>query len=127
MKKVLLAILALFLVQTSSFAIGSKSTMEKIMNSWMGEHIDSVIAQWGYPTNEKKLAEHSLFIWDKGNVMVEDLLGISYTQKPSCTRTFEVDSNNKIIKWNWEGVACPAAYHLGKNWVNPKNNPWDKK
>jgi hypothetical protein len=31
-----------------------------------------------------------------------------------------------IIKGSWEGVKCPATYLMGKKWVNPKNNPWDK-
>ena len=126
MKKILLIVLVLFLVQTSSFAIGAKDTMEKIMGSWNGEHIDSVIDKWGYPTTEKKIGEHTLYVWDKGNVLIEDPLGIGYVQKPSCTRIFEVDSNNIIIKGTWEGVACPITYHAGKKWVNPKNNPWDK-
>ena len=126
MKKILLIILALLLVQTSSMAIGSRSTMEKIMGSWIGEHIDAVMNKWGYPTTEKKFTEHSLYVWDNGNVLVEDLLGISYSQRPSCTRTFEVDSNNIIIKGTWEGIECPATYLTGKRWVNPKNNPWDK-
>ena len=125
MKKILLIAIALLLVQTSTFAVGAKSTMEKILGSWIGEHIDSVIDKWGYPTSEKKIAEHTLYVWDNGNVMVEDLLGISYTQRPACTRTFEVDSNNIIIKGAWEGVACPITNRAGKKWVNPKNNPWD--
>ena len=126
MKKILLIVLALFIVQASSFAIGSKDTMGKIMSSWKGEHIDEVIAKWGYPTSEKKFTEHTLYVWDKGNVLIEDLFGIGYIQRPSCTRTFEVDSNNIIIKASWEGVECPATYFFGKKWVNPKNNPWEK-
>ena len=98
MKKILLIILALFLVQTSTYAVGAKNTMGKIMDSWNGEHINSVIDKWGYPTSEKKFAERSLYVWDQGNVLIEDILGIGYVQRPSCTRTFEVDSSNIIIK-----------------------------
>ena len=125
MKKILLIILALFLVQTSTYAVGAKNTMGKIMDSWNGEHINSVIDKWGYPTSEKKFAVRSLYVWDQGNVLIEDILGIGYVQRPSCTRTFEVDSNNIIIKGAWEGVACPITSRAGKKWVNPKNNPWD--
>ena len=125
MKKILLIALMLFLTQTSSFAIGAQDTMGKIMNSWKGEHIDSVIDKWGYPTSEKKLAERSLYVWDQGNVLIEDVLGIGYIQRPSCTRTLEVDSNNIIIKGAWEGVACPITNRAGKKWVNPRNNPWE--
>ena len=126
MKKFLLIVLALFLVQTSSFAIGVQSTMENIMGSWKGERIDSVIDKWGYPSSEKKIGAHSLYIWDSGNTLVEDIWGINYQQRPSCTRTFEVDSNNIVIKTSWEGVECPATYLMGKKWVNPRNNPWNK-
>ena len=125
MKKILLIILALFLVQTSTYAVGAKNAMGKIMDSWNGEHINSVIDKWGYPTSEKKFAERSSYVWDQGNVLIEDILGIGYVQRPSCTRTFEVDSNNIIIKGAWEGVACPITNRAGKKWVNPKNNPWD--
>ena len=126
MKKFLLIAVALCLVQTSTYAIGSKSTMEKIMGSWIGEHIDSVVARWGYPTSEKKFSEHTLYVWDSGNTLVENLLGFGYIQRPSCTRTFEVDANKKIIKGTWEGIDCPATAITGKKWVNPDNNPWKK-
>lgn len=126
MKKILLIVLGLFLVQNSTFAFGPRSTMDKIMGSWMGEHIDSVIAQWGYPTSEKQFSDHYIYVWDNGNVLIENLLNIGYSEKPACTRTFEVDSNKKIIKGTYVGMECPAFYLTGKKWVNPKNNPWDK-
>ena len=125
MKKIFFLVLTLFLAQNTSFAIGAKSTMNQIMDSWKGEHIDAVINKWGYPTSEKKVAEHTLYIWDKGNVLIEDPLGISYTQRPACTRTFEVNSNNIIINGSWEGVTCPITNRAGKKWINPKNNPWN--
>lgn len=127
MKKVLLIILALFLFPTSTFAIGVKSTMNKIMDSWNGEHIDSVIDNWGYPSNEKTVAGHNLYIWDNGTALTENKWGTVLLEQQSCTRIFEVDKNNTIIKWQWKGVDCPATYCTSKKWVNPNNNPWRKK
>ena len=127
MKKVLLIVLSLFLFQTSTFAIGVKSTMNKVMDSWNGEHIDSVIDNWGYPSNEKTVAGRNLYIWDNGTALTENKWGTVLLEQQSCTRIFEVDKNNTIVKWQWKGVDCPATYCTSKKWVNPNNNPWRKK
>lgn len=41
-----------------------------------------------------------------------------------CNRTLEVDENNKIVRWQWNGNKCPATYTTGKGWVNPNNDEW---
>ena len=126
MKKLILSFLIILLAQPMSFAIGTKKTMEKIMNSWNGEHIDSVIAKWGYPSREKTIAGHKLYVWDNGSAITENTWGTALLEQQACTRTFEVNDNNVIINWQWTGVNCPALYCTSKKWVNPKNNPWKK-
>ena len=58
MKKFIILFLIILLAQPMSFAFGTKKTMEKIMNSWQGENINSVIDVWGYPSSEKEIAEN---------------------------------------------------------------------
>ena len=101
--------------------------MNRIMDSWIGEHIDSVINIWGYPSSEKTIAGHSLYIWDNGTALTENAWGTALLEQQSCSRIFEVDKNNIIVKWQWKGVDCPATYCTSKKWVNPNNNPWRKK
>ncbi len=64
MKRFLISILVLLLVSLSAEAFGIKKTMETIMDSWVGESINSVIKYWGYPTNEKTMAGRTLYYWD---------------------------------------------------------------
>jgi hypothetical protein len=41
--------------------------------------------------------------------------------------SYEVDANNNIISWSWEGNGCPAFYNNNtKILVNPLNDPWEK-
>jgi hypothetical protein len=79
-----------------TLAVGTKSTMNNIMNSWNGEHIDSVIAKWGYPSREKTIAGHKLYIWDNGSAITESTWGTALLEQQACTRTFEVNDKNII-------------------------------
>lgn len=116
-----------FLVLASSaLLVGcSASTMNRIMSSWEGKHIDSVIAQWGYPDEEKNLAGHRLYIWyyrksvnvpqsstTTGNIYGNSLsmstyAAGGYTAHGNCTRILEVDSDGYVVKWQWSGNNCP--------------------
>ena len=126
-KKCIILFFIIILMQPMAFAFGKKSTMEKIMDSWLGENINTVIDYWGYPTSEQKIAGRKLFHWiDSSYHVYSDQYGIN-AKEVTCNRTLEVDKKNNVIKWQWEGNTCPATYFIGKKWVNPKNNPWEKK
>ena len=56
MKKFLIVLFIITFFPTVSFAIGTKDTMKRIMDSWIGENIETVIDHWGYPTQEKTIA-----------------------------------------------------------------------
>ena len=72
MKKFIATFLTLVLLETGVFAFGVESTMTTIINSWKGYSIDSVIDRWGYPTEEKVIAGHKLFIWKTERVVTTD-------------------------------------------------------
>ncbi|MBQ4079027.1 hypothetical protein IJD15_07600 [bacterium] len=124
MKKILVVTFILFLFPLSSFAIGTKSTMEKVMNSWMGEHIDTIIEKWGYPTSEKNIANRKLYYWSQSSYSVSGNQYGVYGGEATCTRIFEVNKFDKVINWQWQGNNCPALYLTSKKWVNPNKNPW---
>ena len=122
MKRFILIIFALFLISLQAFAGSQKSTMEKIMNSWLGENLETVIKKWGYPTRTQSIADHKLYYWDKKEYYCD-----SYScGEHSCNRIFEIDNSNIIIDWQWEGNWCPKTHKSAKKWLNPQNDPWLK-
>ena len=95
------------------------------MSSWNGEHIDSVISQWGYPDEQRDFRGRTLYIWnyDKSVYMPQNstttgsVYGDSiyaqthttggYTMHASCTRILEVDEQGRVVHWEWNGNNCP--------------------
>lgn len=127
MKKFLIVIFVITFFPTVSFAIGTKDTMQRIMDSWIGENLETVIDHWGYPTQEKTIAGKKLYYWINSSYNVSGNQYVVYGGESICNRILEVDKNNNVIKWQWEGNSCPATYITGKKFVNPNNNPWRKK
>ena len=88
MKKILISILAVIMIQPMSFAIGTKSTMGKIMDSWLGEHINTVMDSWGYPSQEKEIAGRKLYYWINSSYVVSGgqygVYGVEYAERSVC-------------------------------------------
>lgn len=127
MKKILLTILIISMIPINAYAIGTKNTMEKLMDMLVGENINTVIDSWGYPTTEKTIAGRKLYYWNISNYSVSGNQYGVYGGEQTCNRILEVDNKNNVIKWQWEGNSCPATYFTGKQWVNPNNDPWKAK
>ncbi len=128
MKKYIVILLTIVFIQPSSFAIGMKNTMNKVMDSWIGENIDTVINIWGYPSSEKEIAGKKLYYWLNSSYVVSGNQYSVYGVEATCNRILEVDKNNTVVKWQWEGNNCPSTYIFsGKKLVNPNKNPWKKK
>ncbi|MBQ7450081.1 hypothetical protein IJS77_01590 [bacterium] len=128
-KKLLIGILLFIFSALPSYA-GMQTTMERLMESWVGENIDSVINLWGQPTEEKISAERKFYCWNKNQDIIMGGFGIyggAYGGTQTCNKIFEVDENNIIIRWSWSGNACPLTYYEVKKYVNPKNNYWKNK
>lgn len=126
MNRILILLLIVILIQPMSFAFGAKKTMGNIMDSWVGENIETVIEHWGYPTDEKIIAGKKLYYWTVSSYSVTGNQSYVYGGEATCSRILEVDKNNNVIKWQWSGNSCPITYFTGKKFVNPNNNPWIK-
>ena len=127
MKKILTFLSIFLLLQNASFAVGVKSTMTKIMDSWIGENINTVTDTWGYPTSEKVINKRKLYYWTESHFAVQGNQYNVYGEESYCTRILEVDNEEKVTKWQWEGNNCPVMRYTGKKWVNPYNDPWQRK
>ena len=123
---------------------GVTEFMERALNSWVGYNINDMINSWGFPAEEKTIANRHIYIWNKSwsqyipqrtnstvtpgyfNSTVNSYTTGGYTVTWYCNKTIEVDSKNNITSWSWEGNACPKNYNRGKNIVNPANDEWER-
>ena len=128
------------LLLTIGFISGcSTNTMNGIMSSWEGQHIDSVISRWGYPDEQRDFRGRTLYIWHHnksyympqsstttGSVYGSSIYAQTYTTggytiQGSCTRILEVDQQGYIVRWEWNGNNCPFMEVFEySNWRNKK-------
>ena len=128
-KNFLITVLLFSFSTLPSFA-GMQTTMERLMESWVGENVKSVVNLWGTPTEIKTMNNSKIYYWNKSRDIIMPGFGIyggMYGGTSTCNKSFEVDENDIIIKWSWSGNACPSTYFSVKKLVNPKNNYWKNK
>lgn len=142
MKKIV-CLLCLVFLALPVFA-GVTEFMERALNSWVGYNINDMINYWGFPTEEKTIANRHIYIWNRTrtqyipqrtnstvtpnvyNTQVSSYTTGGYYVTYTCNKTIEVDANNTITSWSWEGNACPGGYRNGKKLVNPANDEWER-
>jgi hypothetical protein len=108
---------------------GGAGLMNGIMQSWQGSSVDEVISQWGFPHEEKVIAGRKILVWHRNMQALMPLVATTqgsatvvgntafyggtttYTGggviNGSCVRILEVDDNNVVKSWQWEGNNCP--------------------
>ena len=139
MKKILSILFIILCTSASVLAFGVDSTMKTVMDSWKGCHIDKVIDRWGYPTEEKTVAGHKLYIWKTERTVTTsastttkphtDKKGRTYyttstyggnTEIYTTERTIEVDENNLVVRGTYGGNDLPFTFMgVAKDWLNP--------
>jgi hypothetical protein len=102
---------------TLAFAVaacsGAFGTMDGIMRSWEGAPLDVVIAQWGYPDQEQTIAGHRIYRWYYNKGFVTATAGpVGAVASYNCTRILEVNAQNIVTRWQWQGNNCPFAEAL---------------
>ena len=110
-------------------ASGGAGLMDGIMNSWVGASADDIMRQWGYPHEERSIAGKRLLVWNRNVQLampqtattsgtVNRIGQTAYysgtttvsgggTSNWNCTRILEIDKDNKVVNWHWEGNNCP--------------------
>jgi hypothetical protein len=108
--------------------------MNGIMSSWQGAQITEVVSQWGPPHERIEVGGVTYYTWHHNkNAMIAPGMattsGSAYTTvagksalttgsttttytPPSvfygaCDRLLGVDSNERVVSWNWGGNNCP--------------------
>lgn len=124
MKRALLLLAALALAGCSTTKV-----MTGVMSSWEGATVDQVIAQWGYPHGELKVAGKTILYWDRNVSVAMPMMAnttatanrigsTTYVQgtttysgggtfQGGCRRMLEINPQNVVIAWQWEGNNCP--------------------
>ncbi|PCI66631.1 MAG: hypothetical protein COB26_10970 [Piscirickettsiaceae bacterium] len=101
------------------------NTMNGIMSSWVGANIDEVVAQWGYPHEQREFRGRTLYVWNRNTTLTmpqttnttANVYGNTvYAQSTttggntthwSCQRILEVNENGTVISYQWGGNNCP--------------------
>lgn len=104
----------LLLLALGSAGCATTGKYEKVLKSWMGNDVNSLIASWGPPSNEYVMPNGSkMYTWLRvgGTIVIAN-----YSQYLSmvtagsvtywCKTTFTVNSEGVISNWRWEGNAC---------------------
>jgi hypothetical protein len=100
--------------------------MDGIMSSWAGATIEDVVAQWGYPHEERQFGGKKLYVWNHnksatlpstthttgqvnqyGQFSANSTTTGGQTFHGSCQRILEVDEAGSVVRWQWQGNNCP--------------------
>ncbi|MBP6564024.1 MAG: hypothetical protein KA200_00265 [Burkholderiales bacterium] len=113
MRRALLAVGALALAGCMT------STMEGVLEPWVGAPIDEVVEQWGPPSQSTPVARgRTVATWDSSRLVLLGGTGGTF----SCVRqmTFD-DASRRVVDWRWSGNDCCDALMHGpcKSWRRP--------
>lgn len=73
--------------------------MDSIMASWLGATLDDAINQWGFPDEERKIANRLIYVWLDGDGGLGNLA--------NCERLISVDTKEVIKGVDYKGINCP--------------------
>lgn len=98
-----------------------------ILDTWMGHDVNELVNSWGYPQNSFKAPNgNTVYVYGSSgsytmptqtnttyNVVGNTVYGNSYTTGGQtlnfwCRTFFEVNDQNIIVNWRWEGNNCKA-------------------
>jgi len=80
------------------------ATMDRVIDSWKGEDIGTVVKQWGGPASEREIAGgRKLYTWSD----------VTFGQV-ACSRTLEVDQRGQVVGGGWVGSSCCSSTIAGR-------------
>jgi hypothetical protein len=63
MKRILFLAALLLIAGCASKGRPGESAMDTIIKSWLGEHVERVVDQWGIPDGEQKIMGRTIYVW----------------------------------------------------------------
>lgn len=71
----------------------------------IGQPVEVLVSDWGYPTAQREIMGHTLYIWsNQAGVMAVPLYGGGvFAGRLQCEVQVSVDSRNIIISYQWSG------------------------
>lgn len=87
---------------------------EKVLESWIGSDVNTLIASWGPPSNEYVMPSGGkmyTWLWVGGSQVVANYnqyLNMVTARSVTywCKTTFTVTPSGVVQNWRWEGNAC---------------------
>ena len=103
-----LAILTLTIASALQSGCATTGKYETVLQSWVGNDVNHLIASWGPPTSEYRMPNGNVMYTyrrDAGAVAVP-VGNMVYAGRRWCETTFQVDALGVIRSWRWEGNNC---------------------
>lgn len=101
----LLARTTLLLVAIISVAGCATQELNDGLQAVVGQPIDVLVSDWGYPSEQHEIMGHTVYIWHNQNgVMAVPLYGGgAYAAPLECTVQVVVNDSNIITQYQWSG------------------------
>ena len=107
------------------------TTSEEAMRARLGQPLNTVIADWGFPTSERTIAGRNLVVWEEtevtydgvpqigiggdiGNASVTATIPLGEPRELSCNRVLQINRQEIVIGASLEGNNCP--FYAPSNW-----------
>ncbi len=74
------------------------------LKPYQGENISAVVGKIGFPTDQKQMLGHTVYVWKTGNRFAGGYCDIS----------FATDSTNRISNISWDGNVGGCSGLLGR-------------
>ena len=125
----------LFLIGCTGIALAAcdLTTSREAVQARIGQSLDDVIADWGFPTGEREVLGKKLIYWEESEVSYENVpkvglklpigdngsvsaeIPLGEAQELRCERTVEIDRSSTIVSAAVEGNNCP--YYAPRSWL----------
>lgn len=79
--------------------------LNKGLQAVIGQPVDVLVNDWGYPTDQREIMGHTVYVWrnENGVMAVPMYGGGAYAAPLECTVQVVVDNNNIITSYQWSG------------------------
>ena len=105
---------------------------DEVVNARTGQSLEQVIADWGFPTDERTVAGRRLVIWEESELSYDTVpkvgislpigdrgsvsatIPLSNPDELTCRRVLQINSAEQVVAASLEGNDCP--YFAPQGW-----------